>query len=93
MTENSLNKIISFNKNNKNIEFLNIDAKIILDKYKDDPKCFLFLDPPYISNNLYMSKTNNDFLFDFLKKKLFLFLFQPYNYYIEFNFYKIYFVN
>jgi len=42
--------IIDFVRN-ANIEFLNIDGIELYEKYKDNDKAFLFLDPPYMNSN------------------------------------------
>lgn len=44
----------------ENIEILNKDAIEIVEKYKDDPKAIIYLDPPYLSmcNQFYDDKRN-----------------------------------
>lgn len=48
MDETNFSKMKNFNKRYKNIEFTCYDAIDIINKYKNEQKCFIFCDPPFI---------------------------------------------
>ena len=51
----------------KNIEFICDDAKNIIEKYKNNDRVFMFMDPPYLLNNIYDSIHKSDYTLNFLK--------------------------
>ena len=61
MNERDINKLIFFNKTYKNIEFVCDDAANIINKYINNEKAFLFLDPPFLLTSLsfYESQSKN----------------------------------
>ena len=66
--DKDINRLIHFNKNYKNIEFIFGDAKNIIEKHMNNKKCFLFLDPPFFlqTNSMYKNANIDGFL-DLLK--------------------------
>ena len=69
--EKDINRLIHFNKHYKNIKFIHGDASKIIDKHKNNSKCFLFLDPPFLLTTSFYSATQNKDLesfFDLLKE-------------------------
>ena len=60
-------KLETFNKYNKNIEFICDDAKNIIEKYKNNDRIFMFIDPPYLINNIYNTKHIADYILNFIK--------------------------
>ena len=62
MNDNDLSKLETFNKYNKNIEFICDDAKNIIEKYKNKNRVFMFLDPPYLLKNVYNTKHIADYI-------------------------------
>ena len=67
MNENDLLKLETFNKYNKNIEFICDDAKNIIEEYKNNDKVFMFIDPPYLLNNIYDSTHISEYILNFIK--------------------------
>ena len=67
MNDNDLSKLETFNKYNKNIEFICDDAKNIIEKYKNNDRVFMFIDPPYLLNNVYNTKHIADYTLNFIK--------------------------
>jgi site-specific DNA-adenine methylase len=59
--------IISFLRN-ENIEFLNGDSVVIMEKFQNNDKCFIFLDPPYLNscNSFYLDANTN--IYEYLYK-------------------------
>ena len=66
MNKNDLSKLETFNKYNKNIDFICDDAKNIIEKHKNNDRGFMFLDPPYFLNNVYDSKHIADYMLNFI---------------------------
>jgi DNA adenine methylase len=66
---------------NGNIEFYDLDAITIYEKYKNNDKCLILLDPPYISscNDFYVNSSMNvyEYLYknDIIKEKAKIYLF------------------
>ena len=56
MNKNDLSKLETFNKYNKNIEFICDDAKNIIEEYKNNDRVFMFINAPYLVNHIYDSK-------------------------------------
>ena len=54
-------------KYNKNIEFICDDAKNIIEEYKNNDRVFMFIDPPYLLNNIYDSTHRTDYILNFIK--------------------------
>ena len=67
MNDNDLSKLETFNKYNKNIEFICDDAKNIIEEYKNNDRAFMFIDPPYLLNNVYDSTHRSDYILNFIK--------------------------
>jgi len=67
MNDNNLSKLETFNKYNKNIEFICDDAKNIIEEYKNNYRVFMFIDPPYLLNNIYDSTHRSDYILNFIK--------------------------
>ena len=67
MNENDFLKLETFNKYNKNIEFICDDAKNIIEEYKNNDRVFMFIDPPYLLNNIYDSTHRSDYILNFIK--------------------------
>ena len=67
MNKNVLSKLETFNKYNKNIEFICDDAKNIIEKYKNNDRVFMFIDPPYLLNNIYNLTHRSDYILNFIK--------------------------
>ena len=76
MNNNDLSKLETFNKYNKNIEFICddklwcfviCDAKNIIEKYKNNDRVFMFIDPPYLLNNVCDSKHIAYYILNFIK--------------------------
>ena len=65
--KNALSKLDTFNKYNKNIDFICDDAKNIIEKYKNNDRVFMFVDPPYLLNNIYDSTHIPDYILNFIK--------------------------
>lgn len=57
---------INYFLNYKNINFMSLDAYDLFEKYKDDERCFIFMDPPYFlsENTTYKHKSLNFKFFD-----------------------------
>ena len=51
----------------KNIEFICDDAKNIIEEYKNNDRVFMFIDPPYLLNNIYDSTHRSDYILNFIK--------------------------
>ena len=66
MNDNDLSKLETFNKYNKNIDFIYDDAKNIIEEYKNNDRVF-FIDPPYLLNNIYDSTRRADNILNFIK--------------------------
>ena len=67
MNNNDLSKLETFNEYNKNIEFICDDAKNIIEKYKNNDRVFMFIDPPYLFSNTYYSTYNPNYILNFIK--------------------------
>ena len=65
--DRDINRLIHFNKAYKNIEFICGDASIIIDKYKNNDKAFIFLDPPFLLTCSFYSNPSLDAYFELLK--------------------------
>jgi len=48
LNDRDIIRLTHFNKAYKNVEFICGDASVIIDKYKNDKTCFMFLDPPFL---------------------------------------------
>ena len=67
MNDDDLSKLKTFNKYNKNIVFICDDAKKIIEKYKNNERVFMFVDPPYLLNIIYDSTHGSDYILNFIK--------------------------
>jgi len=65
--ERDFNRLIHFNKTYKNIKFLFSDASEIIDQYKNNSRCFIFLDPPFLLTSSFYSCTKSNNLDIFFK--------------------------
>ena len=67
MNDSDLSKLETFNKYNKKIDFICDDAKNIIEEYKNNDRVFMFIDPPYLLNNIYDSTHRSDYILSFIK--------------------------
>ena len=67
MNDNDLSKLETFNKYNKDIDFICDDAKNIIEEYKNNDRVFIFIDPPYLLSNTYYSSYNPNYILNFIK--------------------------
>ena len=67
MNDNDLSKLETFNKYNKNMDFICVDANNIIEEYKNNDRVFMFIDPPYLLSNTYYSSYNPNYILNFVK--------------------------
>ena len=69
MNDNDLSKLETFNKYNKNVEFICDDAKYIIEKTKNNDRVFMFIDTPYLLSNAYDSQISHrsNYMLNFIK--------------------------
>ena len=67
LNKNDLSKLETFNKYNKNIDFICDDGKNIIEECKNNDRVFMFTDPPKLLNNIYDSKHRADYILNFIK--------------------------
>ena len=67
MNDNDLRKLETFNKYNKHIDFICDDAKNIIEEYKNNDRVFMFIDPPYLLNNIYETTHRSEYRLNFIK--------------------------
>ena len=65
--EKDINRLIHFNKNYKHVKFTCGDASIIINKYINKSKTFLFLDPPFLLTSSFYSFAKSEDLESFFK--------------------------
>ena len=65
--DRDFNRLIHFNKNYKNIEFICGDAKNIIEQYKNNSRAFMFLDPPFLLTCSFYKMPMLDYFFDMMK--------------------------
>ena len=57
--EKDINRLVHFNKNYKKINFIHGDAQTTFNKYINNSKAFLFLDPPFLLTSSFYSATQS----------------------------------
>ena len=67
MNDDDLSKLKTFNKYNKNIVFICDDAKNIIEKYKNNERVFMIVDPPYLLNIICDSTHGSDYILNIIK--------------------------
>jgi hypothetical protein len=67
MNERDISKIREFNVKYKNIDFIYDNAMNIIDIYKNNSRCFMFLDPPFLLTSNFYSKDKDNTIELFLK--------------------------
>ena len=66
--DKDIQKIVDFNKNYKNVEFICADAGDIIGLYKNNSRCFMFLDPPFLMSSNYYYNSSIDYFILLLRE-------------------------